>query len=111
MMRRQASYQWRLRQVMAERGMFATTDLVPPLAERGITLSASQVHRLVTGVPERLSLTVLAAICDILDVTVGELIVTTAQNVGPRKVVAGDQPGSVNPDAIRPHRARLRPQP
>jgi DNA-binding Xre family transcriptional regulator len=110
-MRRQASYQWRLRQVMAERGMFATTDLVPLLAERGITLSASQVHRLVTGVPERLSLAVLAALCDILDVTPAELIVTGAENVGPRKVVAGDQPLPVNPDAIRPHRARLRPQP
>jgi DNA-binding Xre family transcriptional regulator len=110
-MRRQASYQWRLRQVMAERGMFATTDLAPLLAERGITLSASQVHRLVTGMPERLSLAVLAALCDILNVTPAALIVTSAENVGPRKVVAGDWPGPVNPEAIRPHRARLRPQP
>lgn len=42
-MRRQVSYQWRLRLVMAEHGMFATTDLVPLLAERSIELSASQV--------------------------------------------------------------------
>ena len=35
----------------------------------GISLSASQVHRLVTGTPGRLSLPVLAALCDILDVT------------------------------------------
>lgn len=27
--------QWNLRQVMAARGMFATTELVPLLAERG----------------------------------------------------------------------------
>jgi DNA-binding Xre family transcriptional regulator len=109
-MRRHASYQWRLRQVMAERDMFATTDLVPLLAERGIALSASQVHRLVTGVPERLSLPVLAALCDILNVTPADLIVTNAENVGPRKVVAGDRPGPINPEAIRPQRARLRPQ-
>jgi hypothetical protein len=49
---------------MAERGMFTTTELVPLLHQRGITLSASQVHRLVTGTPERLSLMVLAALCD-----------------------------------------------
>jgi Cro/C1-type HTH DNA-binding domain len=43
--------------------------LVPLLAKRGISLSASQVHRLVTGIPERLSLPVLAALCDILECT------------------------------------------
>ena len=28
-------YHWHLRQVMATRGMFATTDLLGPLAQRG----------------------------------------------------------------------------
>lgn len=32
---------------MATRGMFSTTDLISPLAEREITLSPSQVYRLV----------------------------------------------------------------
>ena len=32
---------------MATRGMFSTTDLLGPLSERGITLSSSQVYRLV----------------------------------------------------------------
>ena len=59
--RRVVSYTWTLRKVMAEAGLFATTDLIEPLAERGVTLSASQVHRLVTTPPERLNLTVLAA--------------------------------------------------
>ncbi|MFJ6773215.1 helix-turn-helix domain-containing protein [Kitasatospora sp. NPDC091257] len=52
-------YQWHLRKVMADRGMFSTTDLLPPLAERGITLSSSQVYRLVVERPERLSLKIL----------------------------------------------------
>jgi DNA-binding Xre family transcriptional regulator len=102
---------WRLRQVMAEHGMFATSDLVAPLAERGIELSASQVHRLVAGIPERLSLPVLAALCDILDVNPAALIVTQAENMAPRRAVAGDRPAPVNPDAIRPRPARLRPDP
>ena len=76
--KRQVSYRWRLRELMAGRGMFTTSVLVPLLAERGISLSVSQVHRLVTGTPERLSLPVLAALCDILDVTPADLIVTQA---------------------------------
>jgi hypothetical protein len=66
-MRRRVSYQWRLRELMAGADMFSTTGLVPLLAERGVELSASQVHRLVTGTPERLSMMVLAALCDIFD--------------------------------------------
>ncbi len=50
-------YYWHLRRLMADAGMFATTDLVPLLAERGVTLSREQVYRLVAQRPERLSLT------------------------------------------------------
>lgn len=108
--KRQVSYRWRLREVMASRGMFTTSELVPLLHERAIALSVSQVHRLVSGNPERLSLPVLAALCDILDVTPAELIATTAANVAPRTAVAGDAPVPVDLTALRPRRARLRPE-
>ena len=36
---RKMSYQWNLRKIMATRDMFATTDLVPLSADRGIHLS------------------------------------------------------------------------
>jgi DNA-binding Xre family transcriptional regulator len=81
MKRRQVRYEWRLREVMASRGLFSTTDLAPLLVERGIERSQAQVWRLVTGRPERLSLSLLAALCDILDVTPAELIVTHAETV------------------------------
>jgi DNA-binding Xre family transcriptional regulator len=111
-LRRRVAYQWRLREVMATRGLFTTTELVPLLAERGITLSASQVHRLVTGTPERLSLPVLAALCDILDVSPAELIATRAENVAPRTAVAGESSVSVVElaAALRPKRAHVRPE-
>ncbi|MGW4689861.1 helix-turn-helix domain-containing protein [Streptomyces sp. NPDC004244] len=48
-MPRQISYRWRLRELMAARGMFTVAELMPHLTERGITLSSSQVHRLVSG--------------------------------------------------------------
>jgi DNA-binding Xre family transcriptional regulator len=76
-------YRWRLRELMAQRGMFATTQLRPLLAERGIGLSTSQVHRLVTGTPQRLSLPVLAALCDVLGVTPTELITVTDPGAEP----------------------------
>jgi DNA-binding Xre family transcriptional regulator len=109
--RRQVSYQWQLREIMASRGLFAAADLVPLLAERGITLSAVQVWRLVTQVPERLSLQVLAALCDILDVTPEQLIVTRAESAAPRRKAAGGDPGAGDPDALRPAPARLRRSP
>jgi hypothetical protein len=46
---------WRLCEVMAAHGVFTATELVPLLRERGIDLSASPIHRLVSGTPERLS--------------------------------------------------------
>ena len=45
--------------------MYATTELRPLLAERGVVLSREQVYRLVVRTPERLSLATLAALCDI----------------------------------------------
>jgi DNA-binding Xre family transcriptional regulator len=108
MMKRQVSYQWRLREVMAAHGMFTITELVPLLVDRGITLSVSQVHRLVTGTPERLSLPVLAALCDIFACTPAELIATKAKNASIRKTATDD--GAVNLNARRPKRAHLRPE-
>ena len=63
--------------------MYATTDLRPLLAERGVTLSREQVYRLVARTPERLSLATLAALCDILGCVPGDLVepVTAAQPV------------------------------
>jgi Cro/C1-type HTH DNA-binding domain len=68
------------------------------------------VHRLVTGIPERLSLPVLAALCDILECTPAELIATRAANAAPRKTGTGDAVAAAGlPDDLRPRRARRRP--
>jgi DNA-binding Xre family transcriptional regulator len=99
-------YRWNLRQVMATREMFQTTDLLEPLARRGITLSSSQVYRLVVERPERLSLKVLMALLDILDCTMDELIepVAAASARKPKKAVGGGEAGV---GALRPKRARI----
>jgi DNA-binding Xre family transcriptional regulator len=106
-MTRRLDYRWHLRQVMAGRGMFATTDLIGPLAQREIRLSSSQVYRLVADRPERLSLKVLMALLDILDCSLEDLIepVAAPGAAGTRKKkVAGAEAGL---GGFRPKRARI----
>jgi len=106
-MTRRLDYKWNLRQVMAGRGMFATTDLIGPLAQRGIGLSSSQVYRLVVERPERLSLKVLMALLDILDCSMEDLIepFAPAGATGTRKKKATGAEASVGD--LRPRRARI----
>jgi DNA-binding Xre family transcriptional regulator len=100
-------YRWHLRQVMATRGMFSTTDLLAPLAQRGITLSSSQVYRLVVERPERLSLKILMALLDILDCTMDDLIEPVAA-AGKRTKKATTGSGSAESvGSLRPKRARI----
>ena len=98
-MTKKMGYRWNLRKIMAGREMFATTDLVPLLAERGIHLSREQVFRLVTQPPQRLSMDTLAALCDILDVGVADLIEITVVNEQVRK--ASGATGPVAPPTVR----------
>ena len=105
-MGRQVGYHWHLRRLMAERGMFATTDLVPLLVDRGVSLSREQVYRLVVRVPERLNLTALAALCDILDCSPAELVEIHAGG----SATAKDSPSGSAPPA-RPRRAWVAPVP
>ena len=101
-MARTIGYRWHLRRLMADKDMYATTQLRPLLAERGVVLSREQVYRLVTGVPERLSLATLAALCDILGCGPGDLVepVTITAADGKPAAAARDRPP-------RPVRARV----
>jgi DNA-binding Xre family transcriptional regulator len=101
-MARTIGYRWHLRRLMADRDMYATTDLRPLLAERGVVLSREQVYRLVTRTPERLSLATLAALCDILGCQPGDLVEPVAAAAGSR---AAQEPGPLP----RPRPARVLP--
>ncbi|MFI8214022.1 helix-turn-helix domain-containing protein [Streptomyces werraensis] len=101
---RKMGYQWKLRQLMAEREMFQTSDLVPLLAERGVTLSREQVYRLVTQPPQRLSMDTLVALCDILECTPNDLIKPEAANAQVRKT----SDGTPGPAPAAPRRTVVR---
>lgn len=79
-MKKKIGYRWHLRRLMAEREIYATSELRPLLAERGVTLSREQVWRLVVRIPERLSLATLAALCDILGCQPGDIIEPVASS-------------------------------
>ncbi len=104
-------YRWRLREVMAARGLWQTTELAPLLRARGIDLSAPQVYRLVTQTPERLSLKTLMAICDALDCKSTDLIEPVEVAAAPRKrKAAGASSGDADVRPLRPKRARIVPK-
>src|SRR5260221_2227077 len=106
LMARKLDYRWHLRQVMASRGLFATTDLIEPLARRGIRLSSSQVYRLVVDRPEPLSLQIFMALVGILDCSMSELIepVAAGGGGGTPKAARGAEAGG---GERRPKRRRL----
>jgi DNA-binding Xre family transcriptional regulator len=97
---------WTLRERLEERCIHSSSDLVPKLAERGIHLSRMQVYRLVTQDPQRITLDILAALCDILDCTPNDLISVKVANKQQRKAV-GDEIRPVQGHVV-PVRARIR---
>lgn len=114
-MSRRVRMQWNLRQVMADRGLFQTSELVPLLADRGIHVSREHVYRLVTKDPQRINVDILAALCDALSCTLADLMTPvveeTRAKTGTGDVGDGDgAKGEGGPalGAIRPVRARVR---
>jgi DNA-binding Xre family transcriptional regulator len=102
-------YRWKLRILMANAGMYATSDLIPLLAERGVVLSAAQVYRLVTQTPERLSLRTLMALCDILGATPNDLIEPMAASPVRKSATAGSA-SVTSLKGRRPRRAQITPR-
>jgi hypothetical protein len=82
---------WRLRELLAARGLFSAVQLQQALAEQGVTLGASQAHELLTRAPRQPRMAVLFALCEVLDCTLADLWVVHQAAVTPAegKVAAG----------------------
>lgn len=101
---------WRLRELMADAGMFQTTELIEPLRAVGIQLSREQVFRLVTKPPARLNMEVLAALCTVLTCTPNDLIEVNPAAAGQtRRTGTTDRSGASGPSvgSLRPVPARI----
>lgn len=58
---------------MGQHNLWKTTEIIPLLKTRGVHLSPSQAHRLVTQPPERIPARTFAALCDVLECTPNDL--------------------------------------
>lgn len=107
-MKQKMGYRWLLRDRMADHEWWKTTELAPALAERGIVMSPAQIYRLVTHTPERLSLPVLAALCDVFGCTPNDLIEVHEIDVS-RRSTGTETVGDVTAirAGTRPRRARI----
>jgi DNA-binding Xre family transcriptional regulator len=85
--------------------MHNSTDLLPHLHERGLDYSPSQVYRLVTGQPERVPLKLLAALCDVFDCGLDDLLSYSVTAVETRR--AADDTVVTMDRGARPKRARI----
>lgn len=106
-MKRHVEYTWRLREVMAARGMNNLSELIPHLHDRGVSLSSSQLYRLLGATPERMNLTLLGALLDVLECSFEDLCPTTVVATPVRHQATGTEASTAKGDAIRPIRARI----
>lgn len=106
-MKRDVDYHWRLAELMASNQMHNSTDLIPHLRERGITLSRPQVYRIVHQRPERVSLKLVAALCDIFSCGPDDLVTVTAANARKKAASADAENVVALNKTVRPKRARV----
>jgi DNA-binding Xre family transcriptional regulator len=102
--------QWNLRSVMADRGLFQTSELLPLLAERGIRLSREHVYRLVAKDPQRINVDVLAALCDALGCSPADLMTPIVEQARAARTGTEDGTRESGPKigSLRPIRASVR---
>ncbi|WNV75268.1 helix-turn-helix transcriptional regulator [Geodermatophilus sp. DSM 44513] len=107
-MTRRVEMRWHLRQVMAGRGIFQTSELVPLLADRGVHLTRQYVHKLVTTPPQRVNVDLLAALCDILDCQPSDLLEPVVKQAERTKTGTDTAKEGLGIGELRPIRATVR---
>ncbi|MCC6855251.1 MAG: helix-turn-helix transcriptional regulator [Microbacteriaceae bacterium] len=107
MTRREVEYTWRVREIMARRHLFLAKDIAPLLHERGITLTTNAIWRIIRDDPERISLKLLVALADALEVSIDDLVTFTAHDA--KSIRTRRAAGNGLPDLrdYRPVRARI----
>jgi DNA-binding Xre family transcriptional regulator len=89
------SFKWRLKEKMAESGIWRCTDLTKLLNAHGINITSSMVTLIVDRMPERINTKVLDAICDILECTPADILVhiPSGKNAEKLRKAVGDDIG------------------
>jgi hypothetical protein len=97
--------EWRLRELLAAKGLFSAVQLQQALADQGVPLGASQAHELMSRAPRQPRMAVLFALCEVLDCTLADLwVLHQAATPAEGKVAAGARQRLAN---LKPVTARL----
>jgi DNA-binding Xre family transcriptional regulator len=97
--------EWRLRELMATKGLFSAVQLQQALSEQGVKIGPSQAHELMTRAPRQPRMEVLFALCQILECALGDLWVLAEQATPPADRIAAGARGRLA--HLKPVAARL----
>lgn len=88
-------FKWRLKEKMAEKGIWRCTDLTKLLNAHGVNITSSMVTLIVDKMPERINTKVLDALCDILECTPADILIHTSSGKSAEKLLkaVGDEIG------------------
>lgn len=73
------TFRWRLRVMMAERGIRTVTELRRRLESLGVEISTQQLNRIVTDLPQRLNTDLFAALLTVLKCTPNDLFAVESE--------------------------------
>ena len=77
------TFRWRLRVMMAERGIHTVTELRRRLEPLGVEISTQQLNRIVTDLPQRLNTDLFAALLTVLRCTPNDLFAVDSERPSP----------------------------
>lgn len=73
------TFRWRLRVMMAERGIHTVTELRRRLEPLGVDISTQQLNRVVSDLPQRLNTDLFAALLTVLRCTPNDLFAVDSE--------------------------------
>lgn len=92
---------WRLNDLMAQQKIMSLNDLHAQLEDHDYKISKAQLRRLVAQSPQRVELELLAALCRVLECSVGELLYQGVFEMAIKQDVEEDVAPDVDKPAMR----------
>jgi DNA-binding Xre family transcriptional regulator len=96
---------WNLNELLYKHKILKVTEFQQLLREHGVTLSYSQAHALVHDQPLRVTVRIIRAICEMLECSVGDLLVLRkATDKSPKEARISEEKKITR---LKPHQKKL----
>jgi len=100
---------WNLRLTAAERGIWKSSELRRKFADAGLEISSGKMSALWTQTPTTVRIEDLDVMCDVLECSPSDLLITEPEKVAARRPKQVESSSGVTP--ITPHLGRNRTLP